>query len=476
MPKAQPMSDIVVVLPGITGSMLAIGDDRNVVWGLSGRAVMNGVLSLGRSVDRLKLPEGFGDALPEKDGEGEPADGVRAVRLMPDLHVIPGLWSPIKGYVALMEQFRDRFTVSAPTAERPGNLLEVPYDWRLSNAVSARRLAAAAVPALERWRQHTNNPDAKLVLVCHSMGGLVARWFLEVLGGWELTRWLITVGTPYQGAVNALETLVNGVSKGLGPFRKDLTGLVRSLPSLYELLPTYPCFDAGGGKYQALSDISGLGLNSKMLASAAAFHRRIADKVGQRPERGYGIVAIKGIFQPTSQSARPAEEGVEALHVYGGVDRGGDGTVPRPSAHPPEWGGEGEGLTVGAAQRHATLQETEGVYAQLFMRLTGRLGTWMGGEQIGIDLPTLVPAGEPIIVDVRAADPTLALNATVTPHDSAVPVASPQLLTNMGEGRYRTQFSELRPGTYQVTVGSAVLTGPVEPVSDVTIVWEPHAA
>jgi hypothetical protein len=57
---------------------------------------MQGVTSLGRSVDRLKLPEGFGDALPEKPGEGEPDDGVRATRLMPDLHVVPGLWSPVK--------------------------------------------------------------------------------------------------------------------------------------------------------------------------------------------------------------------------------------------------------------------------------------------------------------------------------------------------------------------------------------------
>jgi hypothetical protein len=437
---------------------------------------MNGVLSLGRSVDRLKLPEGLGDNLPKDEGDGEPDDGVQATRLMSDLHVIPGLWSPIKGYSALVRFFQDRFTVHPATDTRPGNLIEVPYDWRLSNVVSARRLAAVAVPALERWQEHSGHRNAKLVLVCHSMGGLVARWFLEVLGGWELTRWLITVGTPYQGAVNALETLVNGVSKGLGPIRKDLSGLVRSFPSTYELLPTYPCFDAGGGKYQALADVSGLGLNSKMLASAAAFHKRIAEQVRQRPERGYGIVAIKGVLQPTSQSARAATEGVEPLRQYGGIDRGGDGTVPRPSAHPPEWDGEGGGYTVGASQRHATLQETEGVYAQLFMRLTGRLGTWMGGEQIGMELPELIAAGVPLVIDVAAEDPTLALNATVTPHDSAVPVASPQLLTNLGEGRYRTQFSDLAPGTYQVTVGSAVPTSPVESVSDVTIVWEPHAA
>ena len=57
-----------MVLPGITGSVLALGNDENEVWALSGRAIMNGVLSLGRNVQRLQLPEGFRDALPEKEG------------------------------------------------------------------------------------------------------------------------------------------------------------------------------------------------------------------------------------------------------------------------------------------------------------------------------------------------------------------------------------------------------------------------
>ncbi len=38
----------VVLFPGITGSALAVDHDRNEVWGLSGRAIMNGVLSFKR--------------------------------------------------------------------------------------------------------------------------------------------------------------------------------------------------------------------------------------------------------------------------------------------------------------------------------------------------------------------------------------------------------------------------------------------
>ena len=47
------------------------------------------------------------------------------------------------------------------------------------------------IPVLERWRQSTGNPDAKLVFICHSMGGLVARYFPVPPGGRRLTSKLL---------------------------------------------------------------------------------------------------------------------------------------------------------------------------------------------------------------------------------------------------------------------------------------------
>ena len=460
-----------MVVPGITGSALSVEDKP--VWGLSGRAIMGGVISLGRRIDRLKLPEGFGASLPEKEGEGEPPDGVKATGLMPDLHVIPGMWSPIKGYAGLVRFFADTFTATPPAGDRPGNLIEFPYDWRLSNAVSARRLAAVAMPALDNWRKHSGQDDAQLVLVCHSMGGLVARWFLEVLGGWERTRWLITIGTPYQGSVKALDALSNGLSKGLGPFRKDLTGLVQSFPSMYELLPTYPCFDAGGGALQALGEAQGLGLNTSMLKAATTFHEKLAAAVSGRTSRGYETVAIKGVRQPTFQTARASSQGLELLQEREGCDHGGDGTVPRPSAHPPEWRTENGGPTIGASQRHATLQETSDVYTQLFTKLTSdQLGQWMGGQDIGIAVPELLRAGEALTVAADSDDEAMALQATVTLHDDPLPVAGPELMTNLGDGRYQTTFPDLGPGTYQISVGAAGQATAADPVSDISVIWD----
>lgn len=470
MTDRQSLSDLVIVVPGITGSALAI--DSVPVWSLSGRAIMKGVVSLGSSVERLTLPKEVGSCFPENPGDGEPSDHVTATGLMPDLHVIPGLWSPIKGYSALIKMFMSRFAVTVPTNDQPGNLIEFPYDWRLSNVVSGRRLARIAIPAIEQWRRRY--PDAKLILVCHSMGGLVARWFLEMEGGAEYTRWLITVATPYQGSINALDSLVNGVSKGLGFLKKDLTGLIRTFPSMYELLPTYPCVDEGG-TLRPLSEVA-CGIDTDRLAAAAEFHNRLKARINQRQNAPYGIIAIKGIHQPTAQSARWTAMGLEPIHTYGGLDRSGDGTVPRPSAHPPEWIDEQGGPTVFAAQRHGTIQETESVLSQLFGQLSGRLGTWLGGEHLGMEIPHLVLAGEPVEVTVRADDPTLALRASLTLHDDTRQVIASVLMANLGGGRYSATFSGIAPGTYQAHVASAVASRAIDPVFDITIVWDPHAA
>lgn len=63
-------------------------------------------------------------------------------------------------------------------------------------------------------RPGTRTKDAKLILVGHSMGGIVARCFLEALEGWKDTLAQITFGTPHRGSINALDTLVNWVRKG----------------------------------------------------------------------------------------------------------------------------------------------------------------------------------------------------------------------------------------------------------------------
>jgi hypothetical protein len=78
----------------------------------------------------------------------------------------------------------------------------------------------------------------------------------EALGGAQYTRAIITLGTPHRGAAVALDKLVNG---RWGPF--SLRRSLRSMPSVYELLPLYPLVRVEsdeGVKWHRLAELFGL--------------------------------------------------------------------------------------------------------------------------------------------------------------------------------------------------------------------------
>src|SRR5712692_11590305 len=56
----------------------------------------------------------------------------------------------------------------------------------------------------------------RIDLVCHSLGGLVARVYLQQLGGWRRVDRCITLGTPHRGTYNAY-WLASRVGRELRP-------------------------------------------------------------------------------------------------------------------------------------------------------------------------------------------------------------------------------------------------------------------
>jgi pimeloyl-ACP methyl ester carboxylesterase len=449
--------DVVIVVPGIMGSTLVDAADRPV-WSLTVGSVVTAIRTLGGSLHGLKLPDGIGDE--------HPGDGVRAVDLMRGLHVIPGLWSPISGYEGLMAFLRSpRFhLVEAHSADpdRMPNLIAFPYDWRLSNRYNARLLARVACAALERWRTQPATHDPKLVLVCHSMGGLVARWFLEQENGAELTRALVTIGTPHRGALKALVTLANDFEPGLGPLRMKLTPFARSLPSLHQLLPTYDCLQIEPGRRSGLADGAVSALNTSMLDDARKFHAALE----AAPTPAYRFHKIVGIRQPTPTTARLAGARVDAADEIDGQNQGGDGTVPRLAAEP----FEGRGVeVVEVADQHGELQTARAVLDLLDGILTREEVIWQATlrETFGVAMAELWLAGSrpelfvPDLSDRRLrvrvfdeADREVAVPVFVRPDGSAV-------------------LDPLPPGGYRARVESPLPGGP-SPVTRPFLMWDPE--
>ncbi len=317
------VDDIVVLIPGIMGSVLKgpKGDE----WALSADAVLNAVLSGGGDLKSLALTG---------PGNVPNPDGVYADRLFPDAHLIPGFWT-IDGYTKIGDTLRSTMTVTPNE-----NYFEFPYDWRLDNRVAANQLQTESRNWLAAWRG-AGHPKAKLIILAHSMGGLIARYFIECLGGWNDTRMLITFGTPFHGSVKALDFLINGYQVKLGPLTLfDFSSMIRTFPSAYQLLPTYPCIDMGDGKgLISLADVQSPlpNIDHGRLQDSINFYREMSAAVMKNKQLAgydYEIHPIVGTEQVTELRGALTNGTLTTYSDYPPEVWQGDTTVPWISAHP----------------------------------------------------------------------------------------------------------------------------------------------
>ncbi|GAA0317391.1 hypothetical protein GCM10010302_65580 [Streptomyces polychromogenes] len=466
-----PMPDIVVLLPGITGSVLT--RDGKDVWAPSATAVLGALTSLGRSLKDLELGEDDWHA----DDLG---DGVVADRLVPDLHTLPGLWK-IDGYTAIERFLLERFDL-----ETGRNYFPFPYDWRRDNRAAARRLAEKSARWLRDWRESSGNAAAQLVLIGHSMGGLVSRYFVEALGGWKDTRAIVTFGTPFYGSLNAVDFLCNGFHKRIGPFDEDLTRLLRSLTGLHQLVPVYKCVYGSDGT-AAVPALAGLPNWQPQwsthvteffdeMEQAARDNRR--DSAWEAHQVVYQ--PIVGMDQPTRQSARVTDGAVEIRMTRGEHDEGGDGTVPKLSA---ALSGTEDARTfvprkhAGLQNEGAMLDHLEGVLQSLhdirIDDLRAAVTSWFShlGDDLYLD-------GEPVVCEIGARSalgenelPEVEARLTVT--SRATGLALVDRPVTVPRERERFDLGVLPPGTYDLLISAGADTAPL---SDVFLVAGPDAA
>jgi hypothetical protein len=457
-PIGKRLDDLVIVVPGILGSRLARLDDndeRHEVWGTGAATLLRNVVTFGRRIKGLAID-------PHVDPDA-PGDRIVATGLITDFQLIPGFLG-IDGYDGLIVRLR------RDNRLRDDQVVGFAYDWRLSNRVNGRQLARFLDEQVHLWRTRCGKSDARAVLVCHSMGGLVARWCTEKEQGHEFVSRTITIGTPYKGAAMALEALVNGVRlpKRIGP---NFDGLVRSLPSVRELLPTYSCVRTGDGALKHLDEIDIL--PTGWVSAGLGFHRELAEAVRSRdPSRMDTLDAFRGGLQPTLTSASLGLDRV--LTVYessDGTEQGrddrGDGTVPRDSATPPEWANPAWAKAV--AQRHASMQLASSVATELSVMLTDAPRSMAGQAQIGMRLPSAVPANQPFEVTI---DGPAGLGLTAVVHSLDGSIGPVRKSAKKAGGGYRVRIGALPAGLYGVRITRSSGTSvPVDEVSDTVLVF-----
>ena len=146
------------------------------------------------------------------------------------------------------------------------------YDWRQEVATVTAPALAQALEQYARIHEEKTGipaPQTKFVIVAHSMGGLVARTFLNENPQWaSRISAMYLVGPPNLGSVKAIQTVVvgpGGLKENVSSFPETLLNLLPnnvdvnvtklvaiSRPSLYELLPfddpRWECVAADGSR------------------------------------------------------------------------------------------------------------------------------------------------------------------------------------------------------------------------------------
>ncbi|MCG8928176.1 hypothetical protein [Lentzea sp. CC55] len=250
--------------------------------------------------------------LPDDLGDDSPRGGPADAELDPD------------GYFPMLDLLR-----GLGYTERRGNLLPLPYDWRLSHRRIGELLGERVEDALSVWRRkYRGNMFAGVVFICVTTGGLPVRWYVERCGGARITNGVITIGTPVQGSVRALEKLVNGT------WQRGTADFWRSLPSSYQALPVYDCVHQNGGLVP-LADAAVPGLDPGRVADGVEFLNDLIAAENARPESLSTSHAVIGVRLGTPTTARITEDRIEVHDESGPQGGAGDSHVPEFAAKHP---------------------------------------------------------------------------------------------------------------------------------------------
>jgi len=234
-PQIHPKNPIIII-PGAMGSALINPKTNEVVWG----KMID--LQVANPHEALLFPEKDGVELPV---DATHADGLIAANVLSRFEMLNRVGS-VTVYEDLIHSFSSCGLVEGDIQRCSGsdNIYLFSYDWRQDLVLTAK-LLAERIEAI----QAVSPPGTKVTLIAHSMGGLLAQYYLmyggkDVLSDSSLTPdyagvpnidKVFFLGVPFGGTPMAFKSLHEG--EWIGPGLTISNWATFTMPAIYELLP-----------------------------------------------------------------------------------------------------------------------------------------------------------------------------------------------------------------------------------------------
>jgi pimeloyl-ACP methyl ester carboxylesterase len=253
----DPHRNPVIVIPGLLGSKLVDRDTGEKVWGAFGLGQVDPNSPTGAR--QFALPMEKGKTLKELRDHVKPDGALDRV----DVNFL-GIPLQLNAYYNILQTlgvggYRDEqlgVVGAVDYGENHYTCFQFAYDWRRDIVESAKELDHFIKTRAQYVQKETEKRfgikmvKVKFDLVAHSMGGLVARYYLRygtadlpedgslpqlTWAGAEYVDHLVIIGTPNAGAMTSLEDLIHGASIE-SIFPRYSAAVLSTMPSMYEAI------------------------------------------------------------------------------------------------------------------------------------------------------------------------------------------------------------------------------------------------
>lgn len=262
----------IIIVPGIMGTRLTDAKSGELIWNPLGKPLGDGPQPF--AVNNERLSQTSSELVPDEThgydyDEDDKEKEIQGIKHFYNL--VGDFYGKLAKAMAKLDCGQSGEYQLKPRVYCAG------YDWRLDNAKAALRLAGVVEEALRE------TGERKVILLGHSMGGMVSRYYCRVLGGESRVHALFLLASPTLGAPAAYTQLKHGPP---GFYLKDMLQTENTRDSVTE------AFQEAAMGETAIANLTNIAPEGAALAAAGA--SKEARHLAMKGRRKTSIVGLLG--------------------------------------------------------------------------------------------------------------------------------------------------------------------------------------